>query len=219
MVLLAVLAGHAELAAVDGDVHLRHGMLTACSRRCSHRFDSSTEPDVLHRGIDPAGDVAVGGFELPRLRASWPSRSAASLERSAPARGPARPALPARGRCRSGARPRRRARPAPRERRLVACSIADCSVMPRSIGCSIGPISFARRSRHQCGKCAMKNAGSAIAIRSETLRVASPDRQRRKATLSLGFRAACAWRVQRRRPFVGLSGPPVLSTAHPDRSP
>ena len=37
MVLLAVLAGHAELAAVDGDVHLRHGDLTRRPARLEHR--------------------------------------------------------------------------------------------------------------------------------------------------------------------------------------
>src|SRR4029078_7882412 len=32
MALLAVLAGHAELAAIDGDIHLRHGTLMAATR-------------------------------------------------------------------------------------------------------------------------------------------------------------------------------------------
>ena len=55
VVFLAILAGHAVLPAIDADVHLSHGLLTSIVR-----FEH--EPDIFHGGIDPAGNVAVGGL-------------------------------------------------------------------------------------------------------------------------------------------------------------
>ena len=75
MVLLAVLAGHAELAAVDGDIHLRHGISSSVCDSSTRRMFS----------IAASSRRAISRFADSRLRTlpSCASRSAASLERSA----------------------------------------------------------------------------------------------------------------------------------------
>src|ERR1700704_2990238 len=62
MILLAVFAGHAELAAVDGDIHLRHGILTSASI-----LSLENESNALHGSVEPARDLAVRGFQAAHL--------------------------------------------------------------------------------------------------------------------------------------------------------
>ena len=109
MVLLAVLAGHAELAAVDGDIHLRHGTSHVV---CNHPAHSRTKRMF---SIAASSRCAMSRLAASSLRACAAAhrgrRRAWSGRRRA--RGPARPAAPGCGRSRCGARPRRRAYPAP----------------------------------------------------------------------------------------------------------
>jgi hypothetical protein len=65
MRLLAVLAGHAELAAVDGDVDLRHGVpAQGCGSSALVRREHGA--DGVDGGIEPLGGLAVGIFQGPR---------------------------------------------------------------------------------------------------------------------------------------------------------
>ena len=85
MVLLAVLAGHAELAAVDGDVHLRHGTSSDAFSHPRHGRLLDRAPTGCSRSPHRAGARSRDWWLRAGARArSAPSRSAASRERSAP---------------------------------------------------------------------------------------------------------------------------------------
>ena len=84
MLLLAVLAGHAELAAVDGDVDLRHGVPAVSVAARSALVRREHGADGVDRGIEPLGDLAIGRLQRPARAAVAASSSAASRERSAP---------------------------------------------------------------------------------------------------------------------------------------
>src|SRR5919109_5017572 len=58
--LFAGLAGHAELAAVDGDVDLRHGTSALVRREYG--------ADRVDGGIEPLGDLAIGCLQRPIAR-------------------------------------------------------------------------------------------------------------------------------------------------------
>ena len=105
MVLLAVLAGHAELAAVDGDVDLRHRhplnrwlraradvSIAASSRRATSRLAASRLRARPSCAVEIGGEPGAVGVERVHLL------------------GQRRVGC---GRFRGGGRPRRRARPAP----------------------------------------------------------------------------------------------------------
>jgi hypothetical protein len=62
--LLPVLAGDPELSAVDANVHLRHDDLV-----CGSMFVGVEHgADARDGDIEPARDLAIGGFERPRAR-------------------------------------------------------------------------------------------------------------------------------------------------------
>jgi hypothetical protein len=66
MILLAVFTGHAELAAVDRDIHLRHGILTR-HQSWTSILSLENESNALHGGVEPARDLAVRGFKATHL--------------------------------------------------------------------------------------------------------------------------------------------------------
>ena len=200
MVLLPVLAGHAELAAVDGDVHLRHAilMVTARSRSCA----SSTERMVSIAASSRRAISRLVGLERARarrLRCRVGGEPRAVGAERLDLLGRARPR---RGRPRAGARPPLRARRAP------------------APGAWWPPRSRSDRSSLALLHAAADRAGREKylrrqAIRAETLRAARRWRQRLPDALSQCFR----------RPVHGATAPTrridsracVLSHGHPDR--
>ena len=194
MVLLAVLAGHAELPAVDGDVDLRHRHSSSLRIHGPARPARSGWCRSRHR----AGARSRGWWS--RARATAPSarrdrRRAASGRRRA--RASARPALARRGRPRAGARPPPRAHRAP---------APDAGWRPRSrsdrswLASSAPAESSARMPENACvGK----------ELEREPYVLQRLWRQRSAESLSRVF-AACAW-LQCARAVALDSRPPRAS--------
>ena len=186
MLLLPVLAGHAELAAVDGDVHLRHRIPHVGLRR------ASSTGWMRVRSPRRAGARSRGWWSPACASArSAPSSSAASRERSMPSAALARRARPRRGR--------------PRRRRSTAASSAS-SARPDA--------GWRRRSRSDPSSARILGHSSAPipinlaarqAFRSEpyVLRDRSVNACRRD--MPCCFCSACAWRRSSTARRIGLA--------------